>query len=616
VPPDHQAAQLFLTAFDPHHAIVTRLPVGNYQLPLVAVAYKLPDVAETVRVVITREVSPRQLGAQKVVLVPHQRAAVAVAVSASTPDKDGDGVPDNVDNCPDVANPDQASKSGGAGDACSGSGNTDMSVSLDMAVALDLSRADLTGVKPMVDGGIYNFSYTLPTHQSLYYGSHDTPAATIGFSSNADSATCSHDGVHFAACDSPTTIVFTPDDYNNGATLSIKLQKAGWPTAIETLNPKALMPGLQFFNCDVVLTSNEPTAMFQKQLLANRVLCLADGVAVTDVSAHLDDAGNPVGLSGVFLQAGDSTGMKILGTEGNPAVFSNPAAGGNQGIFIAQDNTVHDMVFSNLILQSTDGNPISFDSNGGNNTFSNIVASTGGSGDYGSIFNSGSNTLYNVVIHVDQSYSSPGIEVGSGATVTFKSGHVYGRDDTNAIWVNGGTLNFDSSTVDNTVATSNGVKAPAVTMTSGFFTVTGPSSITSYSGYAVDLSGNGHLSLTGTTVQGAVVGLNVASSFVSLSGLTVYTNGYGIVLNSSTAAIETTTIARLDQAGTAAPAILVKGSNTLNSARNGNLFCDKNLAGSNTFSGSVVNDAASNGMYVGSFMLTKQANMGVVEQCP
>ena len=34
-------------------------------------------------------------------------------------DRDGDGVPDNTDNCPDIANPDQADSDGdGDGDAC------------------------------------------------------------------------------------------------------------------------------------------------------------------------------------------------------------------------------------------------------------------------------------------------------------------------------------------------------------------------------------------------------------------------------------------------------------------------------------------------------------------
>src|SRR5262249_59407248 len=36
-----------------------------------------------------------------------------------TGDRDGDGVPDGVDNCPDVPNPDQADSEGdGVGDAC------------------------------------------------------------------------------------------------------------------------------------------------------------------------------------------------------------------------------------------------------------------------------------------------------------------------------------------------------------------------------------------------------------------------------------------------------------------------------------------------------------------
>ena len=58
-------------------------------------------------------------------------------------------------------------------------------------------------------------------------------------------------------------IGFTPDDYNNGVTLRVKLTKAGLPPYVAMLNPKQLMPGLGFFNYPIGYASFKVTVMVE-----------------------------------------------------------------------------------------------------------------------------------------------------------------------------------------------------------------------------------------------------------------------------------------------------------------------------------------------------------------
>src|SRR5207247_659241 len=66
-----------------------------------------------------------------------------VALSTATADRDGDGLPDELDDCPAVADPAQANNAGtGLGDACRG--DLDLSASVvDGAADLALDGADL-----------------------------------------------------------------------------------------------------------------------------------------------------------------------------------------------------------------------------------------------------------------------------------------------------------------------------------------------------------------------------------------------------------------------------------------------------------------------------------------
>jgi hypothetical protein len=77
----------------------------------------------------------------RIVPVVGKTTTAALVLSAATPDRDGDGVPDAIDDCPDTPDPGQANARGtGPGDACVG--------------GVDLgSRVDLANLGPQTDLG-------------------------------------------------------------------------------------------------------------------------------------------------------------------------------------------------------------------------------------------------------------------------------------------------------------------------------------------------------------------------------------------------------------------------------------------------------------------------------
>ena len=82
----------------------------------------LPNTVDQVRIAaVGTGGGQRVLGATRVTLMPHQKTTVNLLLSAATTDKDGDGVPDAIDDCPMVADPMQTDANGmPPGDACNG----------------------------------------------------------------------------------------------------------------------------------------------------------------------------------------------------------------------------------------------------------------------------------------------------------------------------------------------------------------------------------------------------------------------------------------------------------------------------------------------------------------
>jgi hypothetical protein len=113
-------AGLQVRVFDPH-GLIAHADVAPVQLPGALTVRKLPAESELIRVVVQGTGAQPALGAASAMSQPHGRAVARIDLTTSASDHDGDGVPDGVDNCPDVPNPDQASGSGGLlGDACGG----------------------------------------------------------------------------------------------------------------------------------------------------------------------------------------------------------------------------------------------------------------------------------------------------------------------------------------------------------------------------------------------------------------------------------------------------------------------------------------------------------------
>jgi hypothetical protein len=148
---DAQTASLSsvaLTVFDPHglrgSKVVSPAPMPG-QLTV-----QLPDQAIDLRLVVAGAGIVNGVTARS---QPHATVTARLALDGvGLPDSDGDGVPDTLDDCPSVPDPDQKSTAGGPpGDACGGGPLLDMTLPGDeLGVPLDqaMTAGDLAGTPP------------------------------------------------------------------------------------------------------------------------------------------------------------------------------------------------------------------------------------------------------------------------------------------------------------------------------------------------------------------------------------------------------------------------------------------------------------------------------------
>jgi hypothetical protein len=143
-------AAVTISVFD-DFGLLGRSRMSHPALPGQLTVSGLPNTIESVRVVAYGD-EPRILDGVRFDTQPHAQVTEQLTLRASTLDRDGDGVPDALDDCPLMADPDQRNSDGkGPGDACKGmvggDGSDDMTVAMVADLAgVDLAGADLAGV--------------------------------------------------------------------------------------------------------------------------------------------------------------------------------------------------------------------------------------------------------------------------------------------------------------------------------------------------------------------------------------------------------------------------------------------------------------------------------------
>ncbi len=114
-------SSLHIDVYGERRALVLAQPLSPPTLPG-ALLVRLSDDDQRVRFVVSGA-GGGPVGAGSIAAIAHQQTSLSIVLSASLPDRDADGVPDGVDDCPDQPNADQADADGdGRGDACAGSG--------------------------------------------------------------------------------------------------------------------------------------------------------------------------------------------------------------------------------------------------------------------------------------------------------------------------------------------------------------------------------------------------------------------------------------------------------------------------------------------------------------
>jgi hypothetical protein len=112
-------SSLSVSVFDARRALQPSFALPAGPLPGTFLV-ELPDLTQTIRIAVDGPAgAARQEGAVTVPVVAHQESRADLTLSAATADRDGDGVPDAIDDCPDAPNAEQADADGdGRGDVC------------------------------------------------------------------------------------------------------------------------------------------------------------------------------------------------------------------------------------------------------------------------------------------------------------------------------------------------------------------------------------------------------------------------------------------------------------------------------------------------------------------
>ncbi len=140
---------LAVSVYDRFSALVHGRATHSAKLPGTLLIDGLPAVTEELRIAVDSDPATGELGGTAVQLNPNHQITAQIALSQHTPDDDHDGVPNDIDNCPSVFNPDQADMVGdGTGDDCRGTDTHDLAgLKYDLA-GLDFSPPPIDLARP------------------------------------------------------------------------------------------------------------------------------------------------------------------------------------------------------------------------------------------------------------------------------------------------------------------------------------------------------------------------------------------------------------------------------------------------------------------------------------
>ena len=419
----------------------------------------------------------------------------------------------------------------------------------------------------------------------------------VDITTNADSLECSSDdGLSWQACPSMTT--WTWDVANFAATHRIRATKA---LAVNNLTEVSFTPSQSWgtqrslVTCTVEVTANESFDAFETRFVDNAVICLADGVRITNS-----------GSQGSI--AVTESNVTVLARSGQSAVIENPRTDAD---VVTLEISGEGNRFSGLTVES-DNNEDVVRISGEETVFDHVRVES----------NASSNNAARDVVEID---AAPNIRLRKSELVGLNAngmqiGGVTGLRliDMSVQTVNGGTGIFFGSggrfELENSTVSSWGAALAGI----GDSTIGTRAQVS----YSVLESKN-----TGNNANAVSFSIGHADDYLLLQSTTVRVSGSGdpqsaalyVDGDNGIVSLVSSRFERLNTGGGAnGPAIVLVGLNSSTNVLYGSsmpsLFCQK-VAGGKTFS-KILENSATGAATQANFSESAQQNAGAILVCP
>ncbi|HWE26782.1 MAG TPA: thrombospondin type 3 repeat-containing protein [Polyangia bacterium] len=149
--PDVTFSSLKVQVFDPYGALGSH-EFSPAPLPGALRFKQLPSTSEKLRVIVAGVGAVPSLGATAVMVAPGTSPTAQIDLTVALADSDGDGIPDDYDDCPTTYDPDQKSTNGGPpGDACGGHPASPDLAAADLSQSTLPPNSDMGQVQPIAD---------------------------------------------------------------------------------------------------------------------------------------------------------------------------------------------------------------------------------------------------------------------------------------------------------------------------------------------------------------------------------------------------------------------------------------------------------------------------------